>query len=106
MRLIDADFLKDVLLLHNYHGNNKNIVPYSDRKGYRLRQREVDEAIINAPTVDAIPISVIEDIKEEIKTKYDSIPYRNNDYDDAWIDALEWVLESVIDKHISRKENE
>ena len=50
-RLIDADYLKDISLLHNWHGNNKNIVPYSDRRGYRLRQREVDETIINAPTI-------------------------------------------------------
>ena len=50
-RLIDADYLKDVILLHNFHGNNKNIVPYTDRKGYRLRQKEVDESIINAPTI-------------------------------------------------------
>lgn len=50
-RLIDADYLKDVSLLHNFHGNNKNIVPYADRRGYRLRQREVDEAIINAQTI-------------------------------------------------------
>ena len=50
-RLIDADYLKDVILLHNFHGNNKNIVPYADRRGYRLRQREVDEGIINAPTI-------------------------------------------------------
>lgn len=50
-RLIDADYLKDVILLHNFHGNNKNIVPYADRRGYRLRQREVDESIINAPTI-------------------------------------------------------
>ena len=50
-RLIDAEYLKDVILLHSFHGNNKNIVPYSDRKGYRLRQREVDEGIINAPTI-------------------------------------------------------
>lgn len=50
-RLIDADYLRDVILLHNFHGNNKNIVPYADRRGYRLRQREVDEAIINAPTI-------------------------------------------------------
>ena len=50
-RLIDADYLRDVILLHNFHGNNKNVVPYSDRKGYRLRQREVDEGIINAPTI-------------------------------------------------------
>lgn len=50
-RLIDADYLRDVILLHNFHGNNKNIVPYADRRGYRLRQREVDEGIINAPTI-------------------------------------------------------
>ncbi len=50
-RLIDADHLKDVTLLHNFHGNCKYIVPYSDRKGYRLRDREVSEAIINAPTI-------------------------------------------------------
>jgi hypothetical protein len=50
-KLIDADYLKDVTLLHNFHANNKNIVPYADRKGYRLRQKEVDESIINAPTI-------------------------------------------------------
>jgi len=50
-RLIDADYLRNVILLHNFHGNNKYIVPYSDRRGYRLRQREVDEGIINAPTI-------------------------------------------------------
>lgn len=50
-RLIDADYLRDVILLHNFHGSNKYIVPYSDRRGYRLRQREVDEGIINAPTI-------------------------------------------------------
>lgn len=50
-RLIDADYLKDVTLLHNWHGNNKNIVPYSDRRGYRLRNNEVLTALINAPTI-------------------------------------------------------
>lgn len=50
-RLVDADYLRDVALLHNWHGNDKNYVPYSDRKGYRLREREVDEAILNAPTI-------------------------------------------------------
>ena len=50
-RLIDADYLKDVILLHNFHGNNKDIVPYQDRRGYRARQKEVDESIINAPTI-------------------------------------------------------
>jgi ribosomal protein S18 len=60
-RLIDADYLKDVSLLHNFYGNNKNIVPYAARRGYRLRQREVDEAIINAPTI-------IEADKSEVDT--------------------------------------
>lgn len=50
-RLIDANYLKDVILLHSFHGNDKNIVPYSDRKGYRLRDREVIGGIINAPTI-------------------------------------------------------
>ena len=49
--LIDRDYLRNVILLHNFHANNKNIVPYADRKGYRQRNREVDEGIINAPTI-------------------------------------------------------
>ena len=51
-------------------------------------------------------LGAIDDIKAEMQTKCDSIPYRNNQYDDAWIDALEWVLESVFEKHISGKEND
>lgn len=54
MRLIDADYLLDVLLVHNWHGNDKNIVPYKDRKGYRQRDAEVREAIINAPKVAVV----------------------------------------------------
>ena len=49
-RLIDAEDLKNILL-HNFRANDKYFVPYSDRKGYRLRDREVDESIINAPTI-------------------------------------------------------
>ena len=52
MRSIDADYLLNVILVHNFHGNNKDYVPYSDRRGYRQRDREVREAIINAPTVE------------------------------------------------------
>lgn len=54
MRLIDADYLLDVLLVHNWHGNDKSIVPYKDRKGYRKRDAEVREAIINAPNVAVV----------------------------------------------------
>lgn len=41
--------------------------------------------------------SVLDKIRAELKTKYDSIPWRNNDYDDGWVEALEWVLD-IIDK--------
>lgn len=41
----------------------------------------------------------LDKIRAEIKTKYDSIPWRNNDYDDGWVEALEWVLDNVIDKY-------
>lgn len=50
-RLIDADHLKDVSLLHNNHVTNKYLVPYKDRNGYRMRDREVMEALINAETI-------------------------------------------------------
>lgn len=44
---------------------------------------------------------VLEEIKAEIKTKYESIPgvpWRFKEYDDGWVMALEWTLE-IIDKH-------
>ncbi len=53
MRPIDADHLMN-MLLHNWHGHDKNIVPYSDRKGYRLRDAEVRTAIINEPLVNVL----------------------------------------------------
>lgn len=46
----------------------------------------------------------IEKIRAEIKTKYDSIPWRNNEYDDGWVEALEWVLFDVIDKYKAERE--
>lgn len=52
---ISREYLLDVLLPHSWHGNNKNHVPYSDRKGYRQRDREVREAIINSPSADVRP---------------------------------------------------
>lgn len=49
---ISREYLLDVLLPHSWHGTNKNIVPYNDRRGYRQRDREVREVIINAPSAD------------------------------------------------------
>lgn len=50
-------------------------------------------------------IKVLDMIRAEIKTKYDSIPWRNNDYDDGWIEALEWVFDDVIDKYRAESED-
>lgn len=77
MRLIDADKL---------YPDSVSI------KGDRLCISQ--GRIANAPTVD-----VLDKIRAEIKTKYDDIPYGNNDYDDGWVDALEWVFEDVIDQY-------
>jgi len=57
---------------------------------YQLEMENAEEFIAK---------SVLDKIRAEIKTKYDSIPWRNNDYDDGWIEALEWVLDDVIDKY-------
>ena len=46
----------------------------------------------------------LDKIRAEIKTKYDSIPWRNNDYDDGWVEALEWVYDDVIDKYKAESE--
>ena len=48
--------------------------------------------------------AVLDKIRAEIKTKYESIPWRNNDYDDGWIEALEWVFDDVLDKYKAESE--
>lgn len=47
---------------------------------------------------------MLDKIRAEIKTKYDSIPWRNNDYDDGWVEALEWVFDNVLDKYKAESE--
>ena len=46
----------------------------------------------------------LDDVKAEIKAKYDSIPWRNKEYDDGWIEALEWVLDIL--NRIGKAESE
>lgn len=44
-KYINREELRDAIL-HNW---NYNSLPYKDRKGYRLRDREIDTIIINMP---------------------------------------------------------
>lgn len=46
-----------------------------------------DDAIRNGTPLD--------DVKTEIKTEYDRIPWRNSNYDDGRLDALRWVLTTL-----------
>ena len=64
---------------------------------------EYDHAILRAYSDGAN--GVLDNIRAEIKTKYDSIPWRNNDYDDGWVEALEWVYDDVIDKYKAETED-
>ena len=60
--------------------------------------------IADAPTVNAIPISVIEDIKAEIQSKADELQTKPEiSYDSAFADGLECAV-TIIDKHIGGDE--
>lgn len=48
-------------------------------------------------------MTTLEKIRAEIKTKYDSIPWRDNDYNDGWVEALEWVCDDVLDKYAEQE---
>lgn len=40
---------------------------------------------------------ILNNISDKIETKYNSVPWRNNDYDDGFIAALEWVRDVIDD---------
>lgn len=48
-------------------------------------------------------IEVLDKIKAEIESKYESIPDTFHHYETGFTDALEWVL-SIIDKHKTESE--
>ena len=90
-RLIDADkFIEDGC--QEFCGCSLNECPF---KTYCLDTR----SILKAPTVEAVPMSVIEDIKVEIGWM-NSAAYMG-EYNKGLQDALK-----VIDKHISGKEKQ
>ena len=76
MRLIDADKLR----------------PYEFERNY-IHIDELD----NAPTVDAIPMSVIEDIKQAFVDYTNTIQYK-----DKHLIEIKDVI-AIIDKHIGKE---
>lgn len=100
MRLIDADYLLNVTLVHNFHGNNKNIVPYSDRRGYRLRDNEVRTAIINSPTIEEKGKVTREEVignLEKLLAKIKDYGVPDGMTDDAYFNVVV-AIEDAIDK--------
>ena len=89
MRIIDADKLKE-----NINGWYSFMREVRHLPNYTLKQDEIIGKIDMMDTVDAVPRSVLEDIKAEIE--------------DAYIERCEFNYQlalDIIDKHISRKEN-
>ena len=85
MRLINADELKSMYSINR--ANFNTVVGI---------QKWIDDA----PTVNAIPISIIEDIKAEIK----AIPYQRLFGSVSCYSMLDVILE-IIDKHIGVGDN-
>ena len=67
-----------------------------------IPKKYIDESIqsaIDDIKQNFIPKSVLEDIKSEIQSKIDKIPWRNTQYQDGQIETYEDVIE-IIDKYI------
>lgn len=78
MRLIDAD-----VFVHN-------VVKYSHQS-----TKTIGQALADTPTVDAIPMNVIEDIKAEISEGIDHYKHSDKAVMFGFMCAL-----NIIDKHI------
>ena len=92
MRLIDADMARDILL-HDYRIDAKEY--FKRGTDYRTGLAKGIELMENAPTVDAVPMSVIEDIKQEI---VDTVCEESNEGELKWCAGLGYSLK-IIDKH-------
>ena len=93
MRLIDADMARDILL-HDYRIDAKEY--FKRGIDYRTGLAKGIELMEKAPTVDAVPMSVIEDIKTEIEDA------RFNQINDKTEKAVNYGLNTalaIIDKH-------
>ena len=88
MRLIDADMARDILL-HAYRIDAKEY--FKRGVDYRTGLAKGIELMEKAPTVDAVPISVIDEIKADIEaSRYGLVN-----------DGLDLALK-IIDKHIKQ----
>ena len=105
MRLINAEALEKAMY-HEAFEKDSDMQKWDS--GCWIRYKMFENAIAAAPTVDAIPISVIEDIKSEIAHNFESIvgkytsdtPLRDKAYVKcARNEAREECL-AIIDKHI------
>ena len=105
MRLIDAEALEEEF---NWIENVTNESSIVDKEKHKTLMEDI-ERIQNAPTVDAIPISIIEDIKAEIKSICENTIYPPDDtffrevVDEDYFFGLEYAIK-IIDKHTSGKE--
>ena len=95
MRLIDADKLKE-----NINGWYSFMRDVRHLPNYTLKQDEIIGKIDMMDTIDAIPKSVLEDIKAEIRFRGLHIARH---YDISVNDGTEFLI-GIFDKHISEKE--
>lgn len=94
MRLIDVDKL-NAEMYHEAFETDTDLQKWES--GCWIRYKMYENATDNAPTVDAVPMSVIEDIKAEIEQ------FKNNEhtYEYGGFDRAYNGIMNIIDKHIS-----
>ena len=61
-------------------------------KHFGIKQNEV--SMLERALISGTPF---DNVKAEIKTEYNSIPWRNSNYDDGRLDALRWVF-TILDR--------
>ena len=99
MRLIDADMARDILL----HKHRIDFKEYpKEGFNYRVGLEQGIELMEKAPTVDAVPMSVIEDIKAEIDEIAQGHNPTHDPFDGGYTMAIMDVL-NIIDKHCGKE---
>ena len=97
MRLIDADLISKQYGLDNATKYGNKNAKQQDFSYSTMMMYEIADMIDDAPTINAIPLSVIEDIKAEIR-EVQNIVFTTEEE----LEGLRIALQ-IIDKHISGK---